>query len=126
MIDLLHRVRTFSIGLVALLTAAAGAAAQPADDLPGMPPLLDRQDVYAGARPGRFSANVQGFPDRVYVPNSVRNTVQVIDPPGARLVPVMPCKRGGLKRDESSTKKLVVNPRPDAAICDNSRAIISV
>src|SRR5262245_43220017 len=74
------RLRTFFIGLVAVLTVAARAAAQPADDLTGMPPLLDRQDVYAGARPGRLSPNVKGFPDRIYVPNSVRNTVQVIDP----------------------------------------------
>jgi YVTN family beta-propeller protein len=80
LIDRMRRVRTFSIGLVAVLTAAARAAAGPADDLTGMPPLLDRQDVYAGARAGRFSPNVSGFPDRIYVPNSVRNTVQVIDP----------------------------------------------
>src|SRR5689334_15639937 len=74
----MHRLRTFSIGLVAVLSSTAGAAAPQADDLPGMPPLLERQDVYAGARPGRLSPDVKGFPDRVYVPNSVRNTVQVI------------------------------------------------
>ena len=80
MIDRMRRVLTFFIGLVAVLTAAASAAAPPADDLPGMPPLLDPQDVYAGARPGRLSPNVKGFPDLIYVPNSVRDTVQVIDP----------------------------------------------
>jgi YVTN family beta-propeller protein len=37
-------------------------------------------DVYAAARPGNMSPAVQGFPDRVYVPNSVKNTVDVIDP----------------------------------------------
>ena len=76
----MRRVLTFSIGLVAVLTAAASAAAPPADDLTGMPPLLDPQDVYAAARPGRLSPNVKGFPDLIYVPNSVRDTVQVIDP----------------------------------------------
>jgi YVTN family beta-propeller protein len=77
--DRLHRVLTLSIGLVAVLTAPATAAA-PAEDLTGMPPLLDRQDVYAGARAGHLSPDVKSFPDRIYVPNSVRNTVQVIDP----------------------------------------------
>jgi YVTN family beta-propeller protein len=37
-------------------------------------------DVYAAARPGNMSPAVQGFPDRVYVPNAVRNSVDVIDP----------------------------------------------
>jgi YVTN family beta-propeller protein len=37
-------------------------------------------DVYAAARPGNMSPAVQGFPDRVYVPNSGRNSVDVIDP----------------------------------------------
>jgi YVTN family beta-propeller protein len=66
--------------LVALLATAVSAAAQSADPLPGMPPLLDPQNVYAGARPGQFSDAVRGVPDRVYVPNSGRNTVDVIDP----------------------------------------------
>jgi YVTN family beta-propeller protein len=56
------------------------ASAQSTDSLPGMPPLLDLHDVYAGARPGNLSASVRGFPERVYVPNSGRNTVDVIDP----------------------------------------------
>ena len=45
-----------------------------------MPPLLDPRNVYAGAGPGQLSAAVRGFPERVYVPNSGRNTVDVIDP----------------------------------------------
>ena len=66
--------------LAVLLSSAATAGAQPAGDLPGMPPLIDRHDVYAGARPGLFSPNVAGFPERIYVPNSGRDTVDVIDP----------------------------------------------
>ena len=61
------------------LLFAAGVAAQ-SGDLPGMPPLVDKNDVYAGARAGSMSAAVKGFPDRVYVPNSDSNTVDVIDP----------------------------------------------
>src|SRR4029077_15752785 len=65
----------------ALLTLIlALAAAQSADLLPGMPPPLDPQDVYAAGRPGNMSDAVKGFPDRIYVPNSGSNTVDVIDP----------------------------------------------
>ena len=55
-----------------------------------MPPLLDPQDVYAGARPGQLSPAVRGFPDRVYVPNSVRNTVDVIDPQTFKVIDHFP------------------------------------
>ena len=89
----MRRVITFFIGLVAVLTATASAAAPPADDLTGMPPLLDPQDVYAGARPGRLSPNVKGFPDLVYVPNSVRDTVQVIDPHTFKVIDEFPVGR---------------------------------
>jgi YVTN family beta-propeller protein len=80
--------------LVALLHTAAlaqGAAARrtPASGdspLPGMPPLLDAHDVYAGARPGQLSAAVRGNLPRVYVPNSRRGTVDVIDPATYKIV----------------------------------------
>src|SRR5437588_3595927 len=65
---------------VAILAAPSPARAQTADPLPGMPPQLDANDVYAAGRPGRLSASVQSFPERVYVPNSGSNTVDVIDP----------------------------------------------
>jgi YVTN family beta-propeller protein len=70
--------------LVALALAVQGptstVVAQSIDALPGMPPLLDPRDVYAANRPGKLSAVVTSFPERVYVPNSGRNTVDVIDP----------------------------------------------
>src|SRR5215467_14591465 len=64
--------------LVSLFFVAALAAQS--GDLPGMPPLVDKNNVYAGAAAGNMSAAVKGFPDRVYVPNSDSNTVDVIDP----------------------------------------------
>ncbi len=64
--------------LTLLLTLAA--VAQSADLLPGMPPPLDARDVYAAGRPGNMSPAVKGFPDRIYVPNSGSNTIDVIDP----------------------------------------------
>src|SRR5690242_16707717 len=48
--------------------------------LPGMPPLLDPNNIYAANRAGNVSPNVAKFPQRVYVPNTVSNTVDVIDP----------------------------------------------
>ena len=48
--------------------------------LPGMPPVLDVNDIYAADRPGQLSPEVKGFRNLVYVPNSESNTVDVIDP----------------------------------------------
>ena len=51
-----------------------------------MPPLLDPRDVYAANRPGNLSPTVQGFPERVYVPNSGSDTVDVIDPKTFKII----------------------------------------
>jgi len=65
--------------LLALLPGGAylTGADQP---LPGMPPVLDKNDIYAATRPGKLSTAVRNFPSRIYVPNTVSNTVSVIDP----------------------------------------------
>jgi YVTN family beta-propeller protein len=54
--------------------------------LPGMPPLLDPNDVWAADRPGQLSPAVAGIVPRVYVPNSVSNTVTVINPATFRVL----------------------------------------
>jgi DNA-binding beta-propeller fold protein YncE len=72
--------------LVAVLGACSIGAAQSLDPLPGMPPLLDPHDVYAAARPGLLNPVVRNFPERVYVPNSGRNSVDVIDPHTFKIV----------------------------------------
>jgi YVTN family beta-propeller protein len=51
-----------------------------------VPPLLSRRNVYAADRAGRLSAVVRRFPQRVYVPNSKSNTVDVIDQRTYRVV----------------------------------------
>jgi YVTN family beta-propeller protein len=61
-------------------TAAVTTTTSPFDGLPGMPPPLDANDIYAATRPGRLSETVAGIPSRVYVPNSHSDTVDVIDP----------------------------------------------
>jgi YVTN family beta-propeller protein len=58
--------------------------AEPA--LPGMPPLLDPHDVYAGARPGEMSPAVRDAVSRIYVPNSRAASVDVIDPATYKIV----------------------------------------
>ena len=50
-----------------------------AANLPGMPPNIDRNNVYAADKPNNFTATVKGFPALVYVPNTQSNTVQVYD-----------------------------------------------
>src|SRR3982751_2473589 len=60
--------------------ATAAAARPPANGLEGMPPLLDANNVWAATRPGNLSPVVANFPQRVYVPNTRSNTVDVIDP----------------------------------------------
>jgi YVTN family beta-propeller protein len=72
--------------LLTLLLAPATSEAQRGDPLPGMPPLIEPRDVYAAARPGNLSPVVKGFPERIYVPNSGRNTVDVIDPHTFKIV----------------------------------------
>lgn len=54
--------------------------------LPGMPPVLDRKNIYSADRPGMLSPLVKDFPSRVYVPNSKSDTVDVIDPSTYRIV----------------------------------------
>ncbi len=71
--------------LVALLAVPVRAAEAP-QLLPGMPPLLDTHNVYAAAAPGLLSPVVRNFPDRIYVPNSDANTVDVIDPHSGKII----------------------------------------
>ncbi|WP_128978679.1 YncE family protein [Streptomyces roseicoloratus] len=73
--------------------AAAPAVPKPAaapDGLPGMPPLLEPDDVYAADRPNQLSPVVRNFPSRVYVPNTNSNTVSVIDPATYKVIETIP------------------------------------
>jgi YVTN family beta-propeller protein len=57
-----------------------------ANPLPGMPPVLDRQDIYSADAAGDLSPVVRKFLSLVYVPNSGSNTVDVIDPKTYRII----------------------------------------
>ena len=58
----------------------ASAATVPGALLPGMPPPLDPNDLYAADRPNALSDAVRNDPYRVYVPNNGSASVSVIDP----------------------------------------------
>ncbi|MCZ4102193.1 MULTISPECIES: beta-propeller fold lactonase family protein [unclassified Streptomyces] len=45
-----------------------------------MPPPLDPHDLYSADRPNALSEAVKAFPARIYVPNTLSDTVTVIDP----------------------------------------------
>jgi YVTN family beta-propeller protein len=69
-------------------SADSGAAAGPRvlNLLPGMPPVIDANDIYSETRPGKLSAVVKDFPSRVYVPNSGDNSVDIIDPATYKII----------------------------------------
>ena len=73
------------IATLALLAIPAVTSTQ-SDALPGMPPLIDPHDIYAGIRPGPLHPAVKDFPSLVYVPNSGDNTVDVIDPKTFKII----------------------------------------
>jgi len=58
--------------------------------LPGMPPPLRSDDVWAADRAGALSPVVRGMPERVYVPNSKSDTVTVINPRTFRVLRTVP------------------------------------
>jgi YVTN family beta-propeller protein len=54
--------------------------------LPGMPPVLDANNLYSADAPGMLSPTIKNFPSRIYVPNSKSDTVDVIDPATYKIV----------------------------------------
>src|SRR5215510_15800140 len=58
--------------------------------LPGMPLVLNPNDIYSETRPDKLSPVVQGFPSRLYVPNGISNTVAVIDPETYQIIDSFP------------------------------------
>ncbi len=54
--------------------------------VPGMPPVIDANNLYSETAVGRLSPAVEGALERVYVPNHSANTVSVIDPATLKVV----------------------------------------
>ena len=66
--------------LFAIILSLFAAAAGVNSPLPGMPPVLNKSDIYAADHANQLSPVVMSFPSYVYVPNSGSNTVDIIDP----------------------------------------------
>jgi YVTN family beta-propeller protein len=73
--------------LVALLAPAAAAGAPAAiQTVPGMPPVVNPQNLYSETGPGKISPATAGALSRVYVPNLKSGDVYVIDPETYKVV----------------------------------------
>ena len=68
------------------LCVAAGAFATAADLLEGMPPVVDRTNLYSEVAAGHMSPAVADALPRIYVPNRGSDDVYVIDPDKLRVV----------------------------------------
>ncbi len=80
---------------VCLVAASCGGGDEPGDTLvqptadpaavsavavvPGMPPVIDAENIYSEIRPGNLAPAVADDPRRVYVPNHASDNVTVID-----------------------------------------------
>jgi YVTN family beta-propeller protein len=71
-------------------TPAVSPAAGAAGSLPGMPAPLQANDIYAADRPNQLSPTVRHDRPLVYVPNSLSDTVTVIDPRTYRVIGTHP------------------------------------
>ncbi len=69
-----------------LIAGAAHAASAKLNLLPGMPPVLNTENLYSADGPGMLSPVVKNFPARVYVPNSKSDTVDIIDPATYKII----------------------------------------
>jgi YVTN family beta-propeller protein len=79
--------RTFFFAVISIVALAAQAQTRKTiDTLPGMPAVEDPSDIYAADHAGHLSPVVRDFPSRVYVPNSISNTVDIIDPATYKII----------------------------------------
>jgi YVTN family beta-propeller protein len=86
MIAFSHLGRALGLGIVlGLFVWAARAETPELDTLPGMPPVVDRTNLYSEIAGGLSPAAAEALP-RVYVPNLRSNDVYVIDPEKLKVV----------------------------------------
>jgi YVTN family beta-propeller protein len=71
---------------IAPCPAASGPAPAVAAAAPGMPAVVDANNLYSETASGKMSAAVSGALERVYVPNLQSNDVYVIDPATFKVV----------------------------------------
>lgn len=68
------------------LATAAEPAARAVQTVPGMPPVVDPNNVYSETRSDNLSPTVAKHLHRVYVPNRASNDVWVIDPATLKVI----------------------------------------
>src|SRR5579871_4576285 len=81
------------LALAACCLATLGAARATIDVLPGMPPVVEPDNLYSEAAAGHMSPAVADALPRIYVPNVRSNDVYVIDPQQRRVVDRFPVDR---------------------------------
>jgi YVTN family beta-propeller protein len=77
---------TASIPLARAAEQAGSSAARTVQTLPGMPPVVDPNNLYSETRSDKLSSIVAKHLPRVYVPNRSSNDVWVIDPATFKVV----------------------------------------
>ena len=75
-----------SLSAIAALLLSLTANSAYATPLSGMPPLIDKNDIYAADRPNALAKSVENDAAYVYVPNTQSDTVQVFDQKTYKLV----------------------------------------
>ena len=75
--------RFSSLLVIFIFIQSAVAIAEP---LPGMPPIIDPQNIYAADGANNLSEVVKNDPAYLYVPNTISNTVQVFDQKTYKLI----------------------------------------
>jgi YVTN family beta-propeller protein len=90
-------VLTLGAGIVIVLALSlrtSGTAAEPAGNsalpaiktVPGIPPVIDPNNLYSETQAGKLSPAVSGALPRVYVPDRQSNDVTVIDPATLKVI----------------------------------------
>ena len=72
--------------LAAGLSQAQGPNPPAVVTTPGMPAVIDKNNLYSETSSGKMSPATTGALERVYVPNRAANTVSVIDPASMKVV----------------------------------------
>ena len=70
----------FFLNIASAAEPAGSSAAHAIPTVPGMPPVVNPNNLYSETRPDKLSPVVAKHLSRVYVPNRRSNNVEVIDP----------------------------------------------
>ena len=103
-------------------SAPTGGASSPAAapravvTVPGMPEVRDPTNLYGEVAANRFSPNVSGALERVYVPNRVDNSVSVIDASSNTVIstPMVGTGPNGVAVHPSGSRVYVANTGSDS------------